>query len=122
MRRTFDAACRLAGFKPNVVHESRAPQALLGLAEAGHGVAIIPSALRTHRYALRIVVVTYRGEPLSESLTMLSDRRRSLPQYATTFCRMLADYVSEVFPLTRPSAPEPLGAKQRRTRRVIAAR
>lgn len=122
MRRTFDAACRLAGFKPNVVHESRAPQALLGLAEAGHGVAIIPSALRTHRYALRIVVVTYRGEPLSESLTMLSDRRRSLPQYATTFCQMLADYVSEVFPLTRPSAPEPLGAKQRRTRRVIAAR
>ena len=105
MRRTFDAACRMAGFKPNVVHESRAPQAQLALAEAGHGVAIIPSALRTHRYALRIAVVTYRGKPLSEALTMLADRRRSLPRYATTFCQMLAEHVREVFPLTRPSAP-----------------
>jgi DNA-binding transcriptional LysR family regulator len=103
MRRTFDAACRLAGFKPNVVHESRAPNALLALAEANHGVAIIPSALRTHRYALRIVVVTYRGKPLSESLVMLWDRRRSLPSYAKAFCQMLSEHVREVFPLTGPA-------------------
>ena len=50
IRRTFDAACRLAGLKPNILLESRAPHTLLALAEAGHGVAIIPSALRTHRY------------------------------------------------------------------------
>jgi DNA-binding transcriptional LysR family regulator len=105
IRRTFDAACRLAGFKPNVIHESRAPHALLALAEAKHGVAIIPSALRTHRYALRIVVVTYRGKPLRESLTMLSDRRRLLPIYATVFCDMLAKHLHEVFPLTGPSVP-----------------
>jgi DNA-binding transcriptional LysR family regulator len=43
-RRTFDAACRLAGLEPNIVFESRAPNALLAMAEAGHGVAIIPSA------------------------------------------------------------------------------
>jgi len=105
IRRRFDAACRLAGFEPNVLHESRAPQALLALAEAGHGIAIIPSALRTHRYQLRIFRVTYRGKPLRESLAMLSDKRRPQPRYATAFCEMLAEYVREVFPLTRPSEP-----------------
>src|SRR5712671_539014 len=40
VRNTFDAACRLAGLKPNIFIESRSPQGLLALAEAGHGVAI----------------------------------------------------------------------------------
>lgn len=106
IRRTFDAACRLAGFRPNVLIESHAPHALLALAEAGHGVAIIPSALRTHFYKLRIVRVIYRGRPLREPLAMLSDRRRPLPPYATAFCEMLADYVREVFPITKPTEPE----------------
>ena len=89
-RRTFDAACRLAGLKPKILLESRAPHTLLAIAEAGHGVAIIPSALRTHRYELRIVGVTYRGRPLREPLTILWDKRRPLPRYATAFCEMLA--------------------------------
>jgi len=105
IRRTFDAACRLAGFQPNNRLESRAPHALLALAEAGHGVAIIPSALRTYYYRLRIVRVTYRGKPLRELLTMLSDSRRPLPPFASAFCGMLAAHVREVFPITRPSEP-----------------
>jgi DNA-binding transcriptional LysR family regulator len=106
VRGTFDAACRLAGLKPNILIESRTPHTLLALAEAGHGVAIIPSQLRTHRYALRIVGVTYRGKPLREPLTILWDKRRPLPRYATAFCEMLAEHVREVFPITRPSEPK----------------
>lgn len=119
IRRTFDAACRLAGFKPNTLFESHAPHALLALAEAGHGVAIIPSALRTHYYKLRIVRVTYRGRPLREMLTIVSDKRRPLPPYATAFCEMLSAHVREVFPITRPSAPK-TGARVKRatTRRA----
>jgi DNA-binding transcriptional LysR family regulator len=105
VRRTFDAACRLAGLKPNVLFESRIPQTLLALAEAGHGVAIIPTALRTDRYDLRIVRVTYRGKPLREPLTILWDKRRPLPPYATAFCEMWAEHVREVFPITRPREP-----------------
>lgn len=104
-RRAFDAACRLAGIVPKVLFESRAPHTLLALAEAGHGVAIIPSALRTHRYDLRIVGVTYRGKPLREPLSILWDKRRPLPRYATVFCDMWAKHVREVFPITRPSEP-----------------
>jgi LysR family nitrogen assimilation transcriptional regulator len=113
-RRAFDAACRLAGLKPNILFESRIPQTLLALAEAGHGLAIIPSALRTHRYALRIVRLTYRGKPLREPLSILWDKRRPLPRFAMAFRDMWAEHVREVFPITRPSEPE-TGVTAKRT-------
>jgi DNA-binding transcriptional LysR family regulator len=113
IRRTFDAACRLAGLKPNILLESRVPHTLLALAEAGQGVAIIPTALRTHRYDLRIVRLTYRGRPLREPLTILWDKRRPLPPYATAFCEMWAEHVREVFPITRPTEPKSDAAVKR---------
>jgi DNA-binding transcriptional LysR family regulator len=100
MRRNFDAACRLAGFTPNNVLESRAPHALLAMAEAGHGVAIIPSALRIHRYRVRVLRVLYRGKPIEEPLAVLFDKRRPLPGYAKVFREMLAEHVRKGFPLS----------------------
>ena len=105
-RRTFDAACGLAGIEANIVFESRTPHTLLAMAERGHGVAIIPSAQRIHRYPLRAVRVTYRGESLREPLAIFWDKRRPLPRYATAFCEMLAEYVRQIFPITRPSKPD----------------
>jgi LysR family nitrogen assimilation transcriptional regulator len=102
-RRNFDAACRLAGLERNIVYESRTPHTLLAMAESGHGVAIIPSGMRTDRHRLRIAAVTYRGKPLRELLTIYWDKRRPLPRYATAFCEMLAEYMREVFPITRPT-------------------
>lgn len=113
-RRTFDAACRLAGLEPNITFESRTPHTLLAMAEGGHGVAIVPSTLRIHRYPLRVARVTYQGKPLREPLAIFWDKRRPLPRYATAFCEMLADHVREMFPITRPSEPK-RGATRRRT-------
>jgi LysR family nitrogen assimilation transcriptional regulator len=102
-RRAFDAASRMAGLKPSIKFESRNPHTLLALAEAGHGVAIVPSQLQCHRYSLRIVALTYRGRPLREPLTISWDKRRPLPRFATDYCAMLADYMRAVFPITRPT-------------------
>jgi LysR family nitrogen assimilation transcriptional regulator len=104
-RRAFDAASRLAGLKPTITFESRNPHTLLALAEAGHGVAIVPSQLQCHRYRLRIVSLTYRGRPLREPLTISWDKRRPLPRFATDYCRMLAAYMRETFPITGPTEP-----------------
>jgi DNA-binding transcriptional LysR family regulator len=106
VRATFDAACRLAGLKPQIFVESRAPHTLLALAEAGHGVAVVPSVLPTHRYRLRIARITYRRKPLQGLLTVLWDRRRVLPAYAEDFCQSLAAYMREVFPISRPATPK----------------
>jgi len=102
-RRSFDAACRLAGLKPNIFLESQVPHTLLALAELGHGVAIIPSQLRTRGYDLRIAGLTYRGKPLREQMIILWDKQRPLPRYATAYCEMLAEHVRQVFPITRPT-------------------
>jgi DNA-binding transcriptional LysR family regulator len=121
-RRTFDATCRLAGVEASIVFESRTPHTLLAMAEKGHGVAILPSAVRIDRYPLFIARVTYRGKPLREPLAIFWDKRRLLPRYAAAFCEMLAGHVREVFPISCPSEPK-RGATMRRAaarRRVRA--
>lgn len=122
VRSTFDAACRLAGFRPQIFIESRAPHTLLALAEAGHGVAIVPSVLPTHRYRLRIARITYRRRPLRGLLTVLWDRRRVLPQYAKDFCGFLDAYMREVFPISQASARSALRAAKRVTVRRAQSR
>ena len=101
IRRSFDSACRLSGFTPNYVLECRSPHALLAMAQAGHGVAIVPSALRIHHSAVRVSRIVYGGKPLSEPLTIVYDKRRPLPSHAKVFCELLADHTKQVFPLTR---------------------
>ena len=102
-RRSFDAASRMAGLKPTIKFESRNPHTLLALAEAGHGVAVVPSQLQCHRYRLRIVGLTFRGRALREPLTISWDKRRPLPRFAADYCAMLAAYMREIFPISRPT-------------------
>jgi LysR family nitrogen assimilation transcriptional regulator len=104
VRRLFSAACRLADVEPDILLESRAPHTLLALAEAGKGVAVIPSMLRTHRYRLNIARITHRRKPLRDRYVIQWDRRRHLPEYAENFCAALADHMREVLPITRPSS------------------
>jgi len=103
VRRLFNAACRVADVEPNILLESRAPQTLLALAEAGQGVAIVPSMLRTDRYKLRIARVTHRRKPLRDRYVIQWDKRRPMPSYAENFCATLAAYMRDVLPITRPS-------------------
>lgn len=102
VRRTFDAACRLAKLKPAILLESRAPHTLMALAEAGLGIAIIPSAMQTYRYALDVVRITYEARPLTDPLAVVWDRRRTLPRYAETFCELLAIHMRKLFPIAHP--------------------
>jgi DNA-binding transcriptional LysR family regulator len=104
IRRLFDASCRVADVEPDILLESRAPHTLLALAEAGQGVAVIPSVLRTTRYRLKILRVTHRRQPLRDRFVIQWDRRRPMPSYASRFCAELAAYMREVMPITRPSS------------------
>jgi LysR family nitrogen assimilation transcriptional regulator len=119
-RRAFDAASRMAGLKPTILFESRNPHTLLALAEAGHGVAIVPSQLQCRRYKVRIVGLTHRRRVLKEPLTISWDKRRSLPRFATDYCTMLSAYMRETFPITRPTEPASQGRKG--SRRLRASR
>jgi DNA-binding transcriptional LysR family regulator len=97
VRKIFDAVCHVADFRPNIRFESRTPHVLLALAEAGYGVAIVPSTLPTQRYRLRMVPLTYRGKPLRMPWGIFWDKRRALPAYAEDFCKSLGAYIRQVF-------------------------
>jgi DNA-binding transcriptional LysR family regulator len=112
-RRTFDAACRLAGVTINIKFESRTPHTLLAMAEEKHGIAVIPSVLSAARHELRAFNVSFRGKPLREPLAIFWDKRRTLPPYATAFCEMLAAHMQN----TQPTEPKTL-----RKRRAASAR
>jgi len=101
-RKTFDAVCSLAKLKPNILIESRAPHTLLALAEAGLGIAIVPSAIRIDRYALRVVRISYRRKPIRDPLAVVWDKRRVLPRYAKDFCELLAAHMQRLFPVAQP--------------------
>jgi LysR family nitrogen assimilation transcriptional regulator len=103
VRRLFNAACRIADVEPHILLESRAPHTLLALAEAGQGVAVIPSVLRADRYRLRIARVTHRRKPLRDRYVIQWDKRRPMPSYAGAFCEALAAYMRDILPITRPS-------------------
>jgi LysR family transcriptional regulator, nitrogen assimilation regulatory protein len=103
VRRLFNAACRVANIEPNILLESRAPHTLLALAEAGEGVAVVPSVLRTERYRVKIARVTHRRKPLRDRFVIQWDKRRPMPAYALNFRDALAAYMREVLPITRPS-------------------
>jgi LysR family transcriptional regulator, nitrogen assimilation regulatory protein len=122
VRAAFDAACRIAEFKPNIQFESRTPHTLLALAEAGHGIAIVPSVLPTHRYDLQISRLTYRQRPLREGYAIVRDKRWSLPPPAEDFCRALVAYVRDVFPISRPSRNRTAAVRERGSRRKSKAK
>jgi len=115
VRQAFDAACRIAELRPNIRFESRTPHTLLALAEAGHGIAVIPSVLPTHRYDLQIVGLTYRNKPLRERYALVFDKRRARPPAAEEFGKALVNYVREVFPISKPSVPPTAGSNARAT-------
>ncbi|MBM3600716.1 MAG: LysR family transcriptional regulator [Alphaproteobacteria bacterium] len=102
-RNLFDAACQLANVRPNTAFESGAVHTLLRLAEEGHGVAVIPSILRTDRNKIRTLVVTHRQQPLQLMLASLWDRRRMDSRAAEGFSEMIAEYLQETFPLVQPT-------------------
>jgi DNA-binding transcriptional LysR family regulator len=104
IRKRFDAACRLAGLRPNILIECSSQHTLLALAEAGHGVAIVTSSVRLHRYTLKTLRLTYQRRPLQEPLSIFWDKRRSLPRYARDFCELLAKHIRKAIPIALPSS------------------
>jgi DNA-binding transcriptional LysR family regulator len=94
----FDEACQRAHFEPSVRLESRSPQSLIALAEAGHDIAIVPSAARLDIFRVAIAGVVDGGRPLGWWAHAVWDSRRYLPSYARGFIKMVEDYAKTSYP------------------------
>jgi len=108
----FDAACQVAHLRPHVLLESGAPHTLIALAQAGYGVAIVPSNAQLPRGGVRAVPIIHRGVPVGRWVSIAWDPRRFLPPYAERFVDELVAYSRRAFPgreFSRrlPPLPEP---------------
>ena len=95
-RATFDAACRLAHIKPNVMFESAAPHTLADLAEAHHGVAVVPGTFTNARSRLRACPLIALNCPVQLNLAVLWDSKRPLPRSAERFPEAFAKHVEKL--------------------------
>jgi LysR family transcriptional regulator, cyn operon transcriptional activator len=99
-RQIFDAMCRIARLRPHVVMESGDLHSLVALAEAGHGVAVVPSTLEVAR-RLEVLPILVNRQSLGIWGGVAWDPRRSLPVYATGFVKELAEHVRRGYPGSR---------------------
>jgi LysR family transcriptional regulator, cyn operon transcriptional activator len=97
-RAWFDASCQIAHVRPHVLLESGAPPTLVALAQAGYGVAIVPSNARIPRRGLRAVPLVRRGEPIGRWASIAWDPRRFLAPYADQFVAELVEHSRRAFP------------------------
>lgn len=97
-RQLFDAACGIAQLRPRIVLESSDPNSLLALAEAGHGVAVVPSTLRFLSHKVQVLPILQKRESLGTWIGVVRDPRRSLPIHAASFIEELSAHLRHAFP------------------------
>src|SRR5262245_32755706 len=123
-RQLFDAACRVTHLRPRCVLESNEPHSLIALAEAGHGIAVVPSTVQFMSKMTRIMPILQNGKSLGTWSTVSWDERRTLPVYAVAFVEELDVYSHRAFPgkqfnRVAPPVPQPtdhpatLGSRRR---------
>jgi len=94
----FDAACRAAEIRPNVVFESASHNAVLALAAAGYGVGVLPSAVSPGPERVRLVPLVNDGVPLGRWTMIAWSKRRHLPAYARTFVNDFGAFARKHYP------------------------
>lgn len=97
-RQWFDAACQSANIRPNVRLESSAPNAVLGLAEAGYGIAVLPSMVRFPRRGVRPVPLTNRQLPIGKWTRLAWDPQRFLSAHVEAFRDALVEHARRAYP------------------------
>lgn len=110
--RWFEAACQVAHVRPRVLLESVAPQTLIALAQAGHGIALVLSPVRIPRAGVRVAAVVHCGVPIGEWTVAAWEPQRFLPPYAEDFIEEVVahcqiDYPGRAYVQRVPALPKP---------------
>jgi DNA-binding transcriptional LysR family regulator len=80
-----------------VLLESSAHNAVIGLAAAGYGIGILPSAVRLPG-GVRAVPLTNSGAPIGKWTMLAWDPRRFLAPYAEAFIDEVAAHAQRSYP------------------------
>jgi LysR family cyn operon transcriptional activator len=96
-RAWFDSACQVARIRPRILLESASAHALVALARAGQGIAIIPSTVLCGD-GVHVAALLEGKRAIGRWVAATWDPRRFQPVYATTFVRELAAWTQRAYP------------------------
>jgi LysR family cyn operon transcriptional activator len=97
-REWFHSACQTARITPKISFESAAPQTLIALAAAGHGIALVPQGVLIPHDRVQAVPLAYHGVPIGRWQTIAWRPERFLPPYAVQFVVELVAYSRNNYP------------------------
>jgi LysR family transcriptional regulator, cyn operon transcriptional activator len=97
-REWFDMACQAARLQPSILLESSAHNAVIGLAAAGYGIGILPSAVRLPGQGLRAIPLVHRAAPIGRWTMLAWDPQRFLAPYVRTFIDELVVHAQQAYP------------------------
>lgn len=97
-RRLFESACQDSRIRPRVALASPELNALVALAQADQGVAVIPSSVDVRGRSVVALPIFHRGKPLASWIALVWDRRRDQPDYAKDFVRRACAYLKANYP------------------------
>jgi DNA-binding transcriptional LysR family regulator len=96
-REWLETACGVARIRPRVLVESMTPHALIALAAAGHGIAVVPSSAAIPS-SVRALPLVRQGVVIGTWLTIAWSPRRVLAAYAEQFVDELVAACSRAYP------------------------
>jgi LysR family cyn operon transcriptional activator len=84
-REWFDAACQTANIQSNVLLESSAHNAVVGLAGAGYGIGILPSTVRITDKSVRAIPLVHRKASIGRWGMLAWNPQRFVAPYLQAF-------------------------------------
>lgn len=97
-RQLFDGACRIAHVHVRPVLEAGDPHTLVALAQAGHGIAIVPSTVAWPARKMRMAPILHARASLGTWGWIVWDPKRFLPAFARSFVDELVEHTRRTYP------------------------
>jgi DNA-binding transcriptional LysR family regulator len=97
-RALFDAGCETIGVRPVIRMEAAAAQSLVAAAQAGYGVAVVPSVLSMNMRRAKALPVLVAGKSLGRWLAVTWNAQRAQLPYVAEFADLLAGALSHHYP------------------------
>ena len=94
----FETACQMVNTTPNIILESASHNVVLGLAQAGYGVGILPSAVSGPDAELKLLPIVVHGSSIGKWTMLAWKGGKTLAAYVATFAEELAAYAEKNFP------------------------
>lgn len=98
------AACKRAGFLPNIGFEGEETDTIRGLVAAGMGVSLLPEMALTETSPLQPVKVRLAEPSVTRTIGLIRRKDDTIPPVAEVFRRYLVDYLARKRNGSDPSA------------------